>query len=157
MPSFAPQTPGRAAYACMLALLLALLALAVRAPSAVARTHAPTAQAGATMGGAGADSVSLIMFYEMGCEYCERWEEEVGVIYSKTPEGRFAPLTRIDISDVDDTGIKQVVFTPTFIVLRGKKEVGRIVGYPGEDFFWDLLGDILGKLGYMPGNKQSQK
>jgi hypothetical protein len=34
-------------------------------------------------------------------------------------------------------------FTPTFIVIQDGTEIGRIEGYPGEDFFWGLLGRIL--------------
>jgi hypothetical protein len=34
-------------------------------------------------------------------------------------------------------------FTPTFIVVQDGAEIGRIEGYPGEDFFWGLLGRIL--------------
>jgi hypothetical protein len=34
-------------------------------------------------------------------------------------------------------------YTPTFVVVQDGTEVGRIEGYPGEDFFWGLLGRIL--------------
>jgi hypothetical protein len=30
------------------------------------------------------------------------------------------------------------------------REIGRIRGYPGEDFFWGLLGDLIGRI---PGPK----
>jgi len=35
---------------------------------------------------------------------------------------------------------RSVHFTPTFILVDDGREVGRIEGYPGEDFFWGLLG-----------------
>ena len=34
-------------------------------------------------------------------------------------------------------------FTPTFIIVNNNIEVGRIEGYPGEDFFWGLIDKIL--------------
>lgn len=38
------------------------------------------------------------------------------------------------------------MYTPTFILLEDGQEVGRIEGYPGEGFFWGLLGKMLEKL-----------
>jgi len=41
----------------------------------------------------------LIMAEEEGCMWCARWNEEIGPIYPKTPEGRAAPLQRLDVHD----------------------------------------------------------
>ncbi len=89
------------------------------------------------------------MFEEDWCHWCDRWNEEVGVIYSKTDEGRTAPLRRIDIHGTFPDGIalsSRPQFTPTFVLVERGNEVGRIEGYPGEDFFWGLLGKLLEKL-----------
>ena len=94
----------------------------------------------------------LIMFEELGCEYCDLWNEEIGAFYSKTPEGQFAPLTRVFKGDPRVSQIKRVIYTPTFVVLHGDREIGRILGYPGEEFFWAFLGDILQKAGFKPGS-----
>ena len=88
------------------------------------------------------------MFDQAYCEWCERWEEEIGVVYAKTTEGKAAPLRRIDIRETRPEvlkGIKGVAFTPTFVLIHDGKEVGRIAGYPGEDFFWPMLGQLLEK------------
>ena len=37
-----------------------------------------------------------------------------------------------------------VVLTPTFVLMEDGAEAGRIEGYPGEDFFWGLLGQMIG-------------
>ena len=37
-------------------------------------------------------------------------------------------------------------FTPTFVLVEDGKEIGRIEGYPGEDFFWPMLGALLDRL-----------
>ncbi|MEQ9261328.1 MAG: hypothetical protein RIG84_19745 [Roseovarius sp.] len=86
------------------------------------------------------------MAEERGCYWCARWNEEVAEIYPKTPEGQAAPLTRFDIKGPVPDGIElasKLRFTPTFVLVQDGRELGRIEGYPGEDFFWGLLGQIL--------------
>ena len=93
-------------------------------------------------------SVELVMFDQTHCEWCARWEDEIGGIYAKTDEGKAAPLRRVDIHDdrpEDLSAIKGVVFTPTFVLVENGAELGRIAGYPGEDFFWPMLATLLEK------------
>lgn len=92
----------------------------------------------------------LMMAEEPGCVWCARWNNEIAPAYPKTPEGAAAPLRRVDISgDIpeDITLTRRVNFTPTFILLIDGGEVARIEGYPGEDFFWGLLGRMLTEQG----------
>ena len=96
-----------------------------------------------------ARSAELVMFESPLCEWCEVWEDEVGIIYSKTSEGKRVPIRKVDIDDdrpVDLRDIKSVIFTPTFVLMHNGTEVGRILGYPGEDHFWGLLNQILERL-----------
>ena len=89
------------------------------------------------------------MFESVGCEWCEIWDEEIGVSYAKTTEATILPLRRVDIDDdrpADLQHLEGLVYTPTFIVMVGGRETGRIIGYPGEDFFWQLLNEILVKI-----------
>lgn len=92
-------------------------------------------------------AAELIMVEQQGCYYCEEWKDQLGHIYPKTPEGKYAPLKTFDITEVD--GIKglerDVIFTPTFILMEKNKELGRLEGYSSEDFFWELLEVILEK------------
>ncbi|MBL3206218.1 thioredoxin family protein, partial [Klebsiella pneumoniae] len=37
-------------------------------------------------------------------------------------------------------------YTPTFILVDGGREIGRIEGYPGADFFWGLLERLAQRL-----------
>lgn len=88
----------------------------------------------------------LLMIEEHGCYWCGRWNKEIGPIYPKTAEGRTAPLTRVDISESPPPGVtldKGAFYTPTFVLLVDGKEAGRIEGYPGDEFFWFLLGDLI--------------
>ena len=91
----------------------------------------------------------LVMMEEAGCSWCERWLAEIGVVYDRTKEGRIAPLRRVDVHEPlpgDLRFLKPAFFTPTFILVTQGREIGRIQGYPGEDFFWSLLGELLEKL-----------
>lgn len=95
---------------------------------------------------AGAAELRLLMFDQPGCIYCARWEAEIGPIYPVTDEAKTAPLTRIDIHDALPDGValdRPATLTPTFVLLDGGRESGRIEGYPGEDFFWFLLGELI--------------
>jgi hypothetical protein len=88
----------------------------------------------------------LVMVEEQGCIWCARWNEEISSIYPKTDEGKAAPLQRIDIHaprPEDITFTRRLGFTPTFVLVVDGQEVSRIEGYPGEDFFWGLLGQML--------------
>lgn len=88
----------------------------------------------------------LYMFERVGCVYCKQWNEEVGDAYDKTDEGRLARLVRVQLGDPLPDGLTLAsppVFTPTFILASDGREVSRIEGYPGEDFFWGLLGVML--------------
>lgn len=91
----------------------------------------------------------LLMFDSEDCPWCEEWEEEVGVIYERTEEGRRLPLRRIDFYVELPSDIKlnePVRFTPTFVVVNDGREIGRINGYPGEANFWGLLGVLIKRL-----------
>jgi len=93
-------------------------------------------------------ALELVMFEEMGCYWCERWNKDIGVVYQKTKEGKRAPLRRVDINGkwpADVRHLYPVNFTPTFVLIEGNAEIGRILGYPGEDFFWPLLDELLKK------------
>lgn len=101
----------------------------------------------------GAPAAELIMFEQVGCPWCVRWHAEIGEIYAKTDEGKKAPLRRVDIFDELPEDLKWVrpeTFTPSFVLVDNGKEYGRIRGYPGEDFFWWHLGEMLKKLKTKP-------
>ena len=96
--------------------------------------------------GAAASETRLLMVEQAGCAYCAQWNAEIAPAYPKTTEGRFAPLLRADLREGPPDGIsydRKVLFTPTFILLEDGDELARIEGYPGEDFFWPLLSQML--------------
>ncbi|MEM8839441.1 MAG: transcriptional regulator [Pseudomonadota bacterium] len=100
-------------------------------------------------------SAELIMLEQDACPWCERWHEEIGVVYEKTAEGKIAPLRIVNIhgSVPDDLkGIRIERFTPTFILVEDGKEIDRLRGYTGDEFFWFLLGEMLDKLPEKPAS-----
>jgi hypothetical protein len=83
------------------------------------------------------------------CEWCEAWDRDVGIVYHKTHEGHLAPLRRVVLHRSRPEGFEgldAIVYTPTFVLIEDGRELGRILGYPGEDHFWGLLGMLLEKL-----------
>ena len=100
-------------------------------------------------GGAAATAAELVVLEKAGCPYCVRFEREVGKTYDKTDEGKLAPLKRIDNEKPfpeDYRFVSPDRITPTFVLIDQGREIGRLRGYPGEDFFYAALGTMLAKL-----------
>ena len=89
------------------------------------------------------------MLEQPGCVWCKRFNDEVAPQYGKTEEGRIAPLRRVDITKPwpeDLASIARERLTPTFVLVHEGEEIGRLRGYPGDEFFWGLLGGMLERL-----------
>ena len=101
------------------------------------------------VGLAPARAAELIMFESPGCPWCKIWHTEIGPGYPRSSEGHRAPLRVHALSRASQAGVvlaSPVTASPTFVLADGGKEVGRIVGYPGADFFWPLLDELITKL-----------
>jgi hypothetical protein len=101
---------------------------------------------------AAAAEARLVMAEAEGCIWCEKWNAQIGPIYPKTAEGQVAPLMMINARAEMPEGLtlkRPIVYTPTFILTVDGQEVERIEGYPGEDFFWGLLGMMLDQAGIL--------
>lgn len=98
------------------------------------------------LGAGTVQAAELVVFETEGCPYCIRWQRDVGEIYHLTDEGKALPLRRVEIAEpipADLAHIPNVKLTPTFVVVHNGREVGRILGYIGEEQFWGLLGEII--------------
>ena len=96
-----------------------------------------------------ATAAELIVIESDDCPYCKRFHAEIGVAYPKTEEGKRAPLRLLDISKPmpeEYRNVKPARVTPTFILVENNREVDRMIGYPGDEYFWFLLGEMLEKL-----------
>ena len=114
-----------------LAALLALLCIVLTVPAARAA------------------EVEMLMLEQPGCVWCARFNKEIAPAWPNTEEGKRAPLRRVDITLPWPEDLKAVTperFTPTFVLMQNGKEIGRIRGYPGDQFFWYLAGELIGKL-----------
>lgn len=94
-----------------------------------------------------AQAATLIMVDDPACQYCRRWNKEVGGGYGRTAEGRAAPLKRVGRDSKALADFAPVVYTPTFILVRDGREVGRITGYPGQFYFWEELSQLMSSAG----------
>lgn len=113
------------------------------------RGLAALAVLGALFGTGPAGAAELLVFERPGCAWCLRFDREIAPIYPKTEEGRLAPLRRLDIDEGDASGVAltaPVRYAPTFVLVEEGREVGRILGYAGEEAFWGLLADLTKKL-----------
>lgn len=92
-----------------------------------------------------ADAAELVMYRRDGCPWCAKWDREIGPIYPKTDFSKRAPLRLINLDHDRDLPITHgaIRYTPTFVLVENAKEVGRIEGYPGDEFFWPRLGNLL--------------
>ena len=95
-----------------------------------------------------ANAAELVMFRRDGCPWCAKWDREIGPIYPKTEFSSRAPLRLINLDHDLKPAIVHVpiLYTPTFVLAEDGKEVARIEGYPGDEFFWFRLESLLKKL-----------
>jgi hypothetical protein len=98
-------------------------------------------------------AAELLMLEQPGCVWCAQFNAEIAPAWPKTPEGRLAPLRRVDITrpwPSDLEGVAKERFTPTFVLMDGGREIGRIRGYVGDEFFWYRIGELLALLPVRP-------
>ncbi len=96
-----------------------------------------------------ARAAELVMMEQPSCPWCARFDAEIAPAYANTPEGQIAPLRRVNIIGTwpaDLQGIAPSHFTPTFVLIDNGTEMTRMRGYPGDQFFWFLLDEMLKKL-----------
>jgi len=94
-------------------------------------------------------AAEMVMFEQPGCAWCKRFNEEIAPAWPKTEQGKRAPLRRVNIHDdipADLAGIPVERFTPTFVLVDDGREIARLRGYPGDQFFWALVDEMMAKL-----------
>jgi hypothetical protein len=104
----------------------------------------------------GADQAGfrLLMVEQAGCAYCRMFNRDIAPIYHKSAEGAVAPLVHVDLRGPLPDGVTLVsrpYVTPTFILLDPDGvEVERLTGYPGDEFFWPYIANMLVQAGALP-------
>lgn len=98
--------------------------------------------------GAFAAEQELVMFGSKGCVYCRIFDREVAPNYTWSQAAARAPLRRIDIEGSGTGGYSlktDITVTPTFVMFRHGREVGRIPGYPGKQNFYRIVERMLAR------------
>ncbi|MCX7931820.1 MAG: thioredoxin family protein [Rhodovarius sp.] len=110
----------------------------------------PLLLAAAALPVSAAAEARLIMLERHDCPYCRRWLREVGEeAWNRSDLGRRAPLRRVDIAQglpEDLRFLRNWRFTPTFILIARGAEIGRIIGYQSDWFFWQEAEALLARL-----------
>lgn len=101
----------------------------------------------AMAGGAGAQELRLLMIEQAGCYYCRIFNRDIAPVYEASQEGQIAPLIHAQLRGPLPEGItlsSTPFVTPTFILIGADGvEIERLTGFPGEDFFWPYIGDMI--------------
>jgi thioredoxin-related protein len=90
--------------------------------------------------------LELLFVDRSGCPWCARFEREVLPGYGLSDLGREAPLKRVslDAGQPKEAALDEPVrFTPTFVLLRDSREIGRVVGYMDNATFYGLVEKLL--------------
>jgi len=74
-----------------------------------------------------AGGLRLLMIEQSGCSYCVAFNRDIAPIYEKTELGAAAPLFHADLREDMPDGIS----------------LARLTGFPGEDFFWPFVEDMI--------------
>jgi len=96
------------------------------------------------------DTARLVMLERGDCPFCRRWLRDVGEPgWNRSDLGARAPLWRVDVAAGLPEPLRFLTnwrFTPTFVLVRDGREIGRIIGYNGDLFFWQQAETLLGRL-----------
>ena len=92
-------------------------------------------------------ALELLMFHSKYCGYCMAFMKEVAVDYHY----KDLPLVIIDAYNQPDwfkeaykeNRIKPIRGTPTFIIWNGRKELSRLTGYNGKEWFYNNLNNMF--------------
>ncbi len=97
-----------------------------------------------------AEAAWLVFLERADCPYCRRWLRDVGEqSWNRSDLGARAALWRVDVAAGLPEHLRFIRnwrFTPTFVLVQGDREVGRIIGYNGDLFFWQQAEVLIGRL-----------
>jgi len=91
-------------------------------------------------------NMELVVIEAPGCIYCTLFRRDVLPSYAASPRSKDLPIRFVDINDEAASAISidyPVDIVPTFLVLKNNKEVGRIPGYTGPEFFFHTINYLL--------------
>ncbi len=90
--------------------------------------------------------LELIVMEAPGCNYCNVFRRDILPSYEVSERGKQLPVRFIDVNDVSKTGIElqsPIDILPTFVIVKGNRELGRIPGYMGQEDFFHSINYLL--------------
>jgi len=100
-----------------------------------------------------ASAAELLMIHNPACVFCQAFMRDVAPGYNETKQGKALFLTVIDLSVFENRkwlgqelkagNIKRIHGTPTFIIYDDGKEIGRVEGYGGKEWFYQKLDEAV--------------
>lgn len=92
------------------------------------------------------ENFELVVMEAPGCTYCTLFRRDVLPSYEASPRAKDMPIRFVDVNDeaAEALGLETPVdIVPTFLVLKNNKEVGRIPGYTGPEYFFHTINYLL--------------
>ena len=94
-----------------------------------------------------AQAFRLLMVEQVGCYVCVAFNRDVAPAYLASAENLVAPLEHVDLRGPLPEGVtlaSRPFVTPTFILIGPDgAEMERLIGFPGQDFFWSYLNEMI--------------
>jgi thioredoxin-related protein len=93
-----------------------------------------------------AGNFQLVVMEAPGCTYCGIFRRDVLPSYEASERAKELPVRFLDVNDQAASGLDlqtPVDIVPTFIVVKDKKEVGRIPGYLGPENFYHAINHLM--------------
>ena len=90
--------------------------------------------------------LELLVVEVDNCIYCRIFRRDVAPTYQGSGRNRSVPMRFVDLNapDVDRLSLAAPIDSvPTVLVVENGREVGRIAGYVGPEFFFHSLDRIL--------------
>lgn len=95
-----------------------------------------------------AEAIEIVVMEAPGCIYCSLFRRDVLPSYEASKRARSVPVRFLDVNDLEKSNLDldgPVDIVPTFVVLKDRREMGRVPGYVGPENFFHALNHILGQ------------
>lgn len=92
------------------------------------------------------EGFELVVMEAPGCIYCDLFRRDVLPTFQSSERGREMPVRFVDLNDeaaekLATDGPVDVV--PTFLIMKNQREIGRIPGYVGPEFFFHSINHVI--------------
>jgi thioredoxin-related protein len=96
--------------------------------------------------GTGRSDIELVVVEAPGCIYCHLFHRDVVPAYERSPRSKTVPMRFLDLNaqSINELTLdRPIESVPTVLVLKGRREIGRIPGYVGPMNFFLTIDRLL--------------